>query len=108
MKILEKRPLALILCIMLGGFSFFADLANSIKIILSAVALLANGLIYIFDNLNKGRKPIVIVSLIAFSASLMLSALWSTLFFPNEYYDSNVQITARIYSIDNTVTRLLS
>ena len=72
MKILEKRPLALILCVMLGGFSFFADFIWQTKIILAAVSLLIIGAIYLFDNLKFGRKAIVIISLVAFCVSLLL------------------------------------
>ena len=102
MKILEKRPLALILCIMLGGFSFFINFTWKVKLILSAVSLISIGLIYLFDNLKLGRKPIVIISLAAFCVSLLLSILWSCTFFPAKYYESNVTIEARVYDIDNS------
>ena len=102
MKILEKRPLALILCIMLGGFSFFADFSNATKLIAVAISLTCIGVIFIFDNLICGRKPIVIISFVALAVSLMLSFLWSAIFYPNEFYDSTVQITAKVYDIDNS------
>ena len=41
MKIFEKRPLAIILCVMLGGFSFFADFTWQIKLICAAVIMVA-------------------------------------------------------------------
>lgn len=102
MKILEKRPLALILCIMLGGFSFFIDFTWKVKLIFAVVSLLIIGSIYLFDNLKVGRKPIVIISLIAFCISMLLSILWSCTFFPTEYYGSNVTVEARVYDIDNS------
>ena len=71
MKILEKRPLALILCIMLGGFSFFADFGWEIKLIVSAVSLLSIGIIFIFDNLKKGRNALTVISLAALCISVL-------------------------------------
>lgn len=104
MKILEKRPLAIILCVMLGGFSFFADFTWQVKLILSAIPLLSIAIIYIFNNLKQGRKPIILLSLIALSVSLLLSALWSGIFYPAEYYDENVTLEGRIYDIDHSGT----
>ena len=102
MKILEKRPLALILCIMLGGFSFFADFKWGVRLIIAAVALLTIGIIYISDTLKEGRKVIVLISLIAFSLSLVLSVIWSSVFYPNRLYDSRAEIEGKIYDIDNS------
>ena len=102
MKIFEKRPLALILCIMLGGFSFFADFSAAVKLSVAAVSLLAIGIIFIFDNLKEGRKTIVIISLISFSLSLLLSVAWSHLFYPSEYYGQSVSVSAKIIDIDNS------
>lgn len=102
MKILEKRPLAIILCVMLGGFSFFADFSWQIKLIIAILPLLAIGIIYLFKDLNKGRKVLILITLISLSVSLLLSALWSVLFYPAKYYDENVTLTAKIYDIDYT------
>ena len=102
MKILEKRPLALILCIMLGGFSFFADFSWEVKLCVSAVSLLIIGIIFVFENLKRGRNAITIISLIALSLSLLLSALWSFAFYPAKYYDTEAEIEGKIYSIDES------
>ena len=100
MKIFEKRPLAIILCVMLGGFSFFINLTWQIKLILAALPLLAIAIIYIFGNLKQGRKIIVVLSLIALCISFLLSALWSVLFYPAVYYGENVTLKGCIYDID--------
>lgn len=102
MKIFEKRPLAIILCIMLGAFSFFIDFTSESKFILSAASLLIITQILCFDKIKFCRKPIVIISLAALSVSFILSAVWSLVFYPSKYYDKNVEITARIYEIDST------
>lgn len=102
MKIFEKRPLAIILCVMLGGFSFFADFSWQIKLILASLPLLGIGIIFIFESLKLGRKIFVVIVLAALAISLLLSALWSVCFYPTKYYDDSVTITARIYDIDNS------
>ena len=102
MKIFEKRPLAVILCIMLGGFSFFIDFSWELKLICATVSLLLIAQIFFFEKIKFCRKPIVIISLVALSVSLLLSALWSVTFYPSKYYDQNVSVTARIYEMDNS------
>ncbi len=102
MKILEKRPLALILCIMLGGFSFFIDFDWKIRLIIASVALLTIGLIYIFESLKRGRNVIVVLSLVAFAISIVASVIWSSIFYPIKIYDTNATIKARVYEIDNS------
>ena len=104
MKIFEKRPLALILCIMLGGFSFFADFSWEFKLIVSVSIFLLIGLIFVFETLKFGRKPIILISLVALILSLLLSIAWEISFYPNEYYNQNVEIDAKIYDIDNSGT----
>ena len=104
MKILEKRPLAIILCVMLGGFSFFAGFSWQFKLVISSLPLLAIAIIYLFENLKQGRKPIVILSLVALCVALLLSALWSALFYPAQYYDKTVKLEGRIYDIDHSGT----
>ena len=104
MKMLEKRPLAIILCVMLGGFSFFAGFAWQLKLLFAAIPLLSIAIIYIFDILKRGRKPFVLVTLIALSVAILLSSLWSVLFYPSSYYGQNVSVVGRIYDIDNSGT----
>lgn len=102
MKILEKRPLALILCIMLGGFSFFINFTWQFKLILATVPLLIIGIIFLFDTLKCGRNVITIISLAALSVSILLSSLWSVTFYPTSHYNSKTDIKARIYDIDHS------
>lgn len=102
MKILEKRPLALILCIMLGGFSFFADFSWVIKLTVAAVSLLLIAIIFTFENLKFGRKAIIVLSLAAFAISLLLSIAWSWAFYPTRYYGQRVNVEGKITSIDTS------
>ena len=102
MKIFEKRPLALILCIIVGGFSFFADYDIKCKLIIAAVTLAIISAIYIFEDLKRCRNAIVILSLVALSLSLVASSIWSAVYFPHDVYDTNARIKARAYDIDNS------
>ena len=103
MKIFEKRPLAIILCVMLGGFSFFADFTWQIKLMCAAVIMVAISQILIFKTLKIGRKAFVVVTLSALCLSFLLSAIWSLTFYPAAYYGKNVSVTARIYEIDDSL-----
>ena len=102
MKIFEKRPLAIILCIMLGAFSFFADCTWETKLMLAAVPLVIIVQIFIFDKIKFCRNTIIILSLVALTVSLSLASLWTALFYPQEYYGKDASFTARIYEIDDT------
>ena len=103
MKIFEKRPLALILCVMLGGFSFFVDFGWKTKLICASISLFAISIIYLFDTLKASRKPIVVICLVTLSISLILSAIWASNFFPTEFYnEGSVDIKAKVYKIDNS------
>ena len=104
MKILEKRPLALILCIMLGGFSFFSDFSVIAKLAIAFSSLLLIAIIFIFDTLKSSRKPLVVISLIAFSLSIFLSLLWQSAFYPSEYYGDTVMVEGKILDINNSGT----
>jgi competence protein ComEC len=89
---------------MLGGFSFFADFTWQFKVILATLPLLGIAIIYIFETLKPGRKPFILLTLVALSVSILLSALWSALFYPTKYYDKIVSVNGRIYDIDNSKT----
>ena len=102
MKIFEKRPLAIILCVMLGGFSFFADFTWQFKLICAGVILTIILQLFIFKTLKPGRHPIVILTLSVLSISFILSAIWSATFYPSKYYGENVNVSARVYDIDQT------
>ena len=55
MKIFEKRPLSLILCIMLGVFSLFASCALYIKIIVSSLTLAALGIEWFCEDIENAQ-----------------------------------------------------
>ena len=102
MKLFEKRPLSLILCIMLGGFSLFSVL----KPIYSIIALCISALLFVSSFLFKIKLPIKIhlarIALIAFSLSLLWSQIFVLTFYPTNYYDEESTIYGTVISSDHT------
>ena len=102
MNILKKRPLSLILCIMLGGFSLFIDFSIQVKLISAFCCLAIIAIIIIMRNKIQGRTCITLAVLLSLSLSLFLSALWSHLFFPARWYGETVTVKGRIRDIEHT------
>ena len=102
MNILKKRPLCLILCVMLGGFSFFINSDTVLKLSLIISSLLAFSASFIFKNLLKGRVGLIRVCLIAFAVSVALSSLWNLSFYPRTTEEVPAEITGTICEIDNS------
>ena len=98
MNIFHKRPLGLILCVILGGFSIFAILNSTYKILLfvSSVLLCLYAFIY--------KKGINILAKVI-SASLLSAFIFSFLYFdvffyPTKFYDKEVTIEAKVTDIE--------
>ena len=96
MNIFEKRPLGLILCVMLGGFSLFAFFPPLIRSILLASSL--SLIVFAFAIKNYGM--ILKILSIALLVSFLLSYLYfEVYFYPNDLYAEENEYTARV--IDN-------
>jgi len=79
MHIFEKRPLSIILCILLGGFSLFALFSDLLRWILLSAALIALVALII---LRKRAGIFPIVSIVALLFSFGLSFCYFDLYFP--------------------------
>lgn len=92
MRLFEKRPLSLILCIILCGFSFFIDsnLATALSVFGICAALAIS--IALFFKVKRRTKVFYILCLFSFSVSVLLSLLWQFSFFPVDYYDKTVEV----------------
>lgn len=104
MKLFSKRPLSLILCIMLGGFYFFVGRENTVYLIATVAPTALIAIIFIFKSLFQGRRRIITAALIAFLLSVLLSFAWSRTYFPLEHYGKEVDIEATVISADHTDT----
>ena len=102
MKIFEKRPLSLILCIMLGVFSLFANFSVGIKTLIVFAFASIFGATFVFEDKIPGSKMFLRVIILVLIAAMLISLLWSIIFFPAKYYDENVKIQARVYDIDDS------
>lgn len=98
MKIFEKRPLSLILCITLGVFFLFSvydDFYFRLTICFALLALL------IFSFFN--RKVFLKIAVISAIASIIFSYVYFDLWFKAyERYDGEVTITGTVQSFDNS------
>ncbi len=95
MNLFTKRPLSLILFILLCGFSVFIGmdlLAAAIAITIGAVLI---PIIHTRAAFIKKRAPAT-VCICAFILSVLLSMLWQALFFPRDYYDKSVTVNGRV------------
>ena len=102
MKLFDRRPLSLILCIMLGGFCLFIRFEPLVSL-LSGVAFFAVFcLTFVFKHLFMGRDVIVKVSLIALTISIFLASLWSYIFFPRNYYGEEVTVEGLVTYSEHT------
>ena len=80
MSIFDKRPLSLILCIMLGGFVFFASESIFIRISLITLCVVLLTLYAVFTH-RKIKKPLLAISAFSLLISMLLSFLYFDVYF---------------------------
>ena len=102
MNIFEKRSLSLILGIMLGAFSLFADFNAVLKLVISAIMIVALATTFIFEDKIQGSKYFVRIFSISVMSGVLLSLVWSVVFFPTRHFGNSVSVEARIYDIDDS------
>ncbi len=98
MNIFKKRPLSLILCIMLGGFSLFVN--TSIIIRIASMAIIALALYFLKDTIRKHCRtalPYVLIS--ALAISIVLSQIFTLVFYP-KYSEEEVRIEGQIVEVN--------
>lgn len=81
MKIFEKRPLCLILFIMLAVFSFFIEASLFIKASIFIFTLTIFALTFLTKIFNPKKIPFIRVASLASAISIGISILWSLSFF---------------------------
>lgn len=79
MSFFEKRPLSIILCILLGGFSLFTLFPTVLRFIALALAALA---LILFIILIKRMGCFPVISIVAMLVSFALSFVYFDLYFP--------------------------
>ncbi len=101
MKIFQNRPLSLILCIILGGFSIFSFITSNTKYSLFLIPLIILCLSFINHGQIKKRKRIIILSSIILLISLVASHIYFDLWFTayKRFEDAEVKIEGTVTKI---------
>ncbi len=102
MKLFDKRPLSLILCIMLVGLFVFADLGTTAKIVFALLSLALLGISFIPAVKSVISATFVRICLCAF----IFSTLFGMLFFDYLYSPYNIygeDIVAKGYITDKRI-----
>lgn len=97
MNIFERRPLSLILCVMLCGFSLFPLLSPLMRAVCIAFGISFVFFAFVFHRYDTVLKIVSVVLLAAFLASFLYFDIY---FYPKKLYERDVEITARVLDVD--------
>ena len=98
MKLFNKRPLGLVLFILLSGFSVFAIGSTLFKIFALCISVTLCFLSFILKKFEGTLPKIACFSLLF---SFLLSHVYfGYVFYPSEYFGENVKLVAKIENID--------
>ena len=101
MKIFDKRPLSLILCIMLGGFVFFSYSEPAFKIVIPLVAVAVFIISFFIFDKDKGKILLLRLSAGALLAATLFSYVYFDVYFPiSKRYNDELEIVATVDDID--------
>ena len=102
MKLFYKRPLCLILCIMLGGFCFSVGIGTVPAICVASAAVGFLIAILVFKNIIQSRRIFAIICLVAIAISILLGTVFNIVFYPTDCYDKEVEFTGEVIYSDHT------
>lgn len=100
MKVFEKRPLSLILCIMLCVFSLFLSADALLSYIAIGISILVFVASFLFKNLFTKKRILLRLCCIAFIAAVCLSQLFIFVFVPQTPKETPVRIKGLVTEID--------
>ena len=101
MKLFDKRPLSLILCIMLGGLVFFTRGDDFIRCVITAAAALLL-IIYFISLVLKRGKSLILLSALALIASMIISYVYFEFwFYADKRFDDEVSINGTVVEISS-------
>ena len=102
MNIFKKRPLCLILCIMLCGFSLFIRTSAGVRLAILGVGALALTVLFlIFKSMIK-RTHLYFICCIAMVVSMLLSVAFTSISQPDKLYGEPIDIEGKITEIDSS------
>ena len=97
MKIFEKRPLSLILCIILCGFSLFSFVDLIFKIVCYSLALILFAISFVIPYIKK--NILLKICIISFLISGLLSQIYFGIFYYPEQNDTESTIEATVITV---------
>ncbi len=102
MNLFRKKPLSLILCTTLGGFSLFAFSSEAVVTVSAVVAL---ALLLLFICIGKFRRLLYILTVAAFFLSLIASYIYFNLWFPaaRRFDGKTVRVDAVVTDVGESV-----
>ena len=98
MNIFNKRPLGLILCVILSGFSLFVLFSPLIRVLSLIFAISLIIFAFVNKECSNLTKIVSISLLLSFCASFLY---FDVSFYPQDLYGEEKQITAKVLDIDN-------
>lgn len=104
MNIFRKRPLCLILCIILGGFSLFLELDFYFKLILIGIAALIFVCNIVFPELFGDKRLLCAFATLAFIGAMLLGHLYVFITTPESYFGNPLRIVGQVTDIENKAT----
>ena len=110
MKVFDKRPLSLILCILLGAFVFFASGDKTVRIVIISLSA-ALALIPIFlKELSKSQKlKLVLCSFLVLFASLLSYLYFDLWYYADNRFDEKCEIVGTVeeFNFDKSTKTLV-
>ena len=102
MKIFDKRPLSLILCILLAAFVFFANTDKDYAIFAAAFAILLFILTFIFPKIFKGKLYAIRIAALLLTPTVFLSVVYFNYYFKADKRFAGEETVAvgYVYEID--------
>lgn len=104
MKIFDKRPLSLILCIMLAVFVIFASVDKDYAIYTAAIALLIFIFSFITPRLFVGSRAAIRIAAIMIIPTIFISTVYFNYYFKADKRFANETVTVEgyVYEIDKS------
>ncbi len=102
MNIFEKRPLSLILCIMLCGFSLFTDSGITIQLTGIAIALVIFTASWLFNDMFPEKLLLIRFACIALVVAISLSIIFVNIFLPVTRFNRTCAIRGEVLEVDHT------
>ena len=100
MNVFKKRPLCLILCIMLTAFSLFLKLNIALRLCIAGAIALIFSVVFIIFNSRIKSKILPLLAISAFAVGIALSVLFTYIAFPSSEQEGRIK--GRIESMEET------